>query len=142
MRQAKANTPIDPTHEERTRVDEADIQDDIDRTTAIGIENAEILTLAANWCENIGVTRGPMGVGLVEQVTGLPVGGGSLRCSHAHTPTSFGMQLKFSAADFYQENCIGCTYHKPRGGQIPRFATGVALVSWLAPSPTRVPRIS
>jgi len=96
-------------------VDEADIQDDIDRTTAIGIENAEILTLAANWCENIGVTRGPMGVGLVEQVTGLPVGGGSLRCSHAHTPTSFGMQLKFSAADFYQENCIGCTYHKPTG---------------------------
>jgi hypothetical protein len=96
-------------------VDERDIQDDIDRTTAIGIENAQILELAANWCEHIGVTRGPMGVGLVEQATGLPVGGGSLRCSHARAPTSYGMQLKFTAADFYEKNCLGCPHHKSTG---------------------------
>lgn len=98
------------------RVDEEDIQDDIDRTTAIGIENAQILELAANWCEHIGVTRGPMGgVGLVERATGLPVGGGSLRCSYARAPTHFGMQLKFTAPDFYEKNCVGCPHHKPTG---------------------------
>ncbi len=97
-------------------MDEEDIQHDIDRATAIGLENAEILALAANWCEHIGVTRGPMGgVGLVEQATGLPVGGGSLRCSYARAPTSFGMQLKFGAAEFYEKNCIGCSHHKPTG---------------------------
>lgn len=97
-------------------MDEDDIQDEIDRATAIGLENAEILALAANWCGHIGVTRGPMGgVGLIEQATGLPVGGGSLRCSYARAPTSFGMQLKLGAADFYARNCIGCADHKPTG---------------------------
>lgn len=97
-------------------MDEDDIQDEIDRATAIGIENAEVLALAANWCEHIGATRGPMGgVGIVEQTTGLPVGGGSLRCSYARAPTHFGMQLKFTAADFYEKNCIGCSHHKPTG---------------------------
>jgi tetratricopeptide (TPR) repeat protein len=104
------------------RMDEEDIQDDLDRTTAIGIENAQILALAANWCEHIGVARGPMGVGLVEQATGLPVGGGSLRCSYARAPTHFGMQLKFNAADFYEENCIGCPHHKPTGRE-PHLGT-------------------
>lgn len=47
-------------------VDEDDIQDDINRATAIGLENAQILALAANWCEHIGVTRGPMGESVSE----------------------------------------------------------------------------
>jgi hypothetical protein len=104
-------------------MDEEDIQDNIDRATTIGIENAQILQLAANWCEHIGVTRGPLGGGgLVEQATGLPVGGGSLRCSFARAPTHFGMQLKFNAADFYEKNCVGCPHHKPTG-RTPHLGT-------------------
>jgi len=103
-------------------VDEEDFQDEIDQATTIGIENAQILELAANWCEHIGVTRGPLGVGLLEQATGLPIGGGSLRCSYVRAPTSFGMQLKLSVADFYEKNCLGCRHHKPTG-RAPHLGT-------------------
>ena len=96
-------------------MDEEDIQDDLARATEIGVENLAIISLAAAWCEHIGVTKGPMGTGLVEQATGLPISGGSLRCQYATAPTSFGMVLKHNAVEFYERNCVGCAYHKPTG---------------------------
>jgi hypothetical protein len=103
-------------------VDPEDVQEDIDRTTAIGLENLEILTLAANWCEHIDLDSRHMGVGLIQQATGLPISGGNLRCEFAEAPRSFGMVLKNTAAEFYEQNCVGCPHHKPTGRE-PTLAT-------------------
>lgn len=83
-------------------------RDEIAQAIRIGQENLEILRLAGDWCLNIGHTRGPFGVGLIEEQSGLPISGGSLRCDFAKAPSIFGMQLKETAVDFYEENCIGC----------------------------------
>ena len=82
--------------------------DRIAQAIQIGEENHQILRLAEAWCRNISHTKGPLGTGLIEEMTGLPVGGGSLRCDFATAPTIFGMQLKNTAVGFYEENCIGC----------------------------------
>ena len=88
----------------------------------IGLENLEILRLAKAWCENATMSGG-MGVGLLEQATGLPINGGSLRCNYAKAPPQLiGMQLAHSALPFYEANCVGCTYRVP-GGEEPNLAT-------------------
>lgn len=88
----------------------------------IGLENLEILRLAKAWCEHATMSGG-MGVGLLEQATGLPINGGSLRCDYAKAPPQLiGMQLAHSALTFYEANCIGCTYRVP-GGEEPNLAT-------------------
>jgi len=96
-------------------MDDEDIQEDMDRTTAIGIENLQIIELAANWCEHIDIDNRFQGVGLLEQATGLPISGGSFRCEFAKPSRVSGMVLARTAVDFYEENCIGCPHHKPRG---------------------------
>lgn len=83
-------------------------RDEIARAIRIGEENLEILRLAGDWCQNIDYTRGPFGVGLIEEQSGLPISGGSLRCDFANAPSIFGMQLQETAVGFYEENCIGC----------------------------------
>ena len=103
-------------------MDEQEIQEEIDRASAIGLENLEILKLAANWCEHIGLDNARMGVGLIEQATGLPISGGSLRCEFANAPRIFGMVLSGTAVGFYEENCIGCPHHKPTG-RTPNLGT-------------------
>ena len=80
---------------------------------AIGQENLELLLLADAWCQNISHTRGPLGMGIPEAMTGLPISGGSLRCDFAKPPRSYGMQLAHSAVAFYEENCIGCPERVP-----------------------------
>lgn len=82
-------------------------------TIQVGLDNLAVLQLAADWCQNIGVTKGPMGTGLMEQLTGLPISGGSLRCDFAKAPQSFGMQLKMNAIAFYNDNCVGCPHRAP-----------------------------
>lgn len=96
-------------------MDKEDIEAQIQQVTEIGQENRGILMLAAAWCKHIDVERGPMGVGVVEQLTGLPISGGSLRCQYAEPATTFGMQLKGTAVAFYEQNCIGCPHHSPTG---------------------------
>ncbi len=88
----------------------------------IGLENLEILRLAKAWCKNATMSGG-MGVGLLEQATGLPINGGSLRCDYAKSPPQLiGMQLAHSALPFYEANCIACTARVP-GGEEPNLAT-------------------
>ena len=85
-----------------------DERDEYAKAIHIGGENRQILLLAAGWCTNISYTKGPFGVGLIEEMTNLPVTGGSLRCDFAKAPSIFGMQLKETAVGFYEQNCIGC----------------------------------
>ena len=88
----------------------------------VGFENLEILHLANAWCKHATMSGG-MGVGLLEQATGLPINGGSLRCDYAKAPPQLiGMQLAHSALAFYEANCVGCTDRAP-GGEEPNLAT-------------------
>lgn len=88
----------------------------------VGLENLEILRLANAWCKHATMSGG-MGVGLLEQATGLPINGGSLRCDYAKAPPQLiGMQLAHSALAFYEANCVGCTDRVP-GGEEPNLAT-------------------
>jgi hypothetical protein len=103
-------------------LDEEDIQEEIARATAIGIENLAIIQLAAKWCTHIDLDNRSRGVGLLEQTTGLPISGGSFRCEHANASRVSGMVLSRTAVEFYEENCIGCPHHEPTG-QTPNLGT-------------------
>jgi hypothetical protein len=100
-------------HDIEHPMDDDDFQDLLNQALGTGLENLAVLQLAAAWCQNIGDTKGPMGTGMVEQITGLPISGGSLRCDYAKAPTMFGMSLEHTALDFYEQNCIGCAHRKP-----------------------------
>src|SRR6266567_4221520 len=97
---------------------------DLEDVMAIGRRNQEILELARAWCKHARRDRGLMGVGIPEQMTGLPISGGSLACDYARAPTMYGLQLEHTAIEFYRRNCIGCKYHAPTG-RIPNLKTWV-----------------
>lgn len=94
-----------------------EIDDELRRVYEIGVENQGLMDLAHAWCKNADRDRGPLGVGIPEQITGLPISGGSLRCDYAKAPpTSFGMRLAWGALEFYEANCTGCPHREPGGG--------------------------
>ena len=94
-------------------MDDDEFREIYDSALGRGVANLEILALAAAWCQNIGQTNGPLGVGELQLATGLPITGGSLRCDHARAPTSFGHSLVESSVEFYEANCVGCPHRKP-----------------------------
>jgi hypothetical protein len=94
-------------------MDDDEFREIYDSALERGVANLEILALAAAWCQNIGQTNGPLGVGELQLATGLPITGGSLRCDYAKAPTRFGHSLVESSVEFYEANCIGCPHRKP-----------------------------
>jgi len=88
----------------------------------IGRRNAETIQLAKAWCRHISRDRGHMGVGIVEQQTGLPVSGGTFRCDFARTPGAEGMNLAQIAFDFFERNCATCKDRAPTG-IVPNLGT-------------------
>jgi hypothetical protein len=90
------------------------MEDRIADAIAIGHRNKEIIDLAFAWCQNIKLDRSQMGIGLVEQQTGLPISGGTFICDFAKGHSPCGMQLERIAFDFYQRNCSGCSHRKPK----------------------------
>jgi hypothetical protein len=82
------------------------VRDEFERAVEMGRQNAEMISLGKAWCTHIRNDRGPLGVGMLEQQTGLPVTGGRFTCDYARNPVhTFGMELAVSALDFYQHNC-------------------------------------
>jgi hypothetical protein len=88
----------------------------------IGRKNAETIQLAQAWCGRIRRDRGHMGVGIVEQQTGLPVSGGTFRCDFARNSGAEGMNLAQIAFDFYERNCATCKDRAPTG-IVPNLGT-------------------
>lgn len=84
----------------------------IQEAIAIGKRNAEIITLIQNWCAHARIVQ-QGGVGLVEQMYGLPVGMRSISCIHARASGWAGMDLANIALDFHDRNCVGCPHREP-----------------------------
>jgi hypothetical protein len=84
----------------------------VQRAIAIGEANKRVLELVQNWCAHVTVEKDGWG-GLVEQMSGLPIGLRSVTCPHASATGFSGMDLKFIALDFYDRNCVGCAHRKP-----------------------------
>ena len=99
------------------------MDDQVEQAAEIGRENAELISLGKAWCTHIRTDRSDLGVGLVEQMTGLPITGGRFSCDFARQPTEFSaMQLAVSALGFYENNCKGCPHQRP-GGRVPNLST-------------------
>lgn len=98
-------------------------QDETERAMAIGHENQEMIVLGKSWCTNIRTDRTHMGVGMLEEMTGLPITGGRFDCDFARHPSTISaMQLVVSAVEFYEANCRGCEHRAP-GERIPNLGT-------------------
>lgn len=89
-----------------------DTSREIQRAIEIGEKNKEVIELARNWCAHLSfeITGG---VGLVEQQTGLPIGGRGIRCPYARVGGFAGMDLQFVTLDFYDRNCHDCKDRRP-----------------------------
>lgn len=92
-----------------------DLDTQVSEAIELGHRNQEILRLAAGWCRNLKLDRRHTGVGVVEEQTGLPIGGGMFRCDYAAGPLTSGMQLEHIALDFYSRHCRGCKFRDPAG---------------------------
>lgn len=99
------------------------VVNEIEEAMSIGRENQEFIALGQAWCAHLRIDRSGVGVGLVEEATGLPISGGRFACDFAASRGGFGaMQLSGSAVDFYENNCRGCQHRSP-GGRIPNLGT-------------------
>lgn len=96
------------------------VSDEFDRAIALGQRNARIVQAAQDHCQHMSfVIRG--GVGLAEQMTGLPIAMRSVECPKARGNSIAG-NVWHVARDFYIDNCVGCEMRRPTGS-LPTLAT-------------------
>ena len=99
------------------------MDDQVEQAVEIGRENARLILLGKAWCTHIRADRTGCGVGMVEEMTGLPVTGGRFTCDFARQPVGFaGMRLEATALGFYEDNCKGCAHREP-GNRVPNLST-------------------
>jgi hypothetical protein len=90
------------------------MRDRIQEAIAIGEKNKRTLELLHNWCGHVQV-RKHGGVGMVEQMTGLPIGHHFLECPHAPAGGMAAWDLAETALDFHDRNCVDCKFRKAMG---------------------------
>lgn len=74
------------------------MSDELERALSIDRENEEFISFGKAWCTRIRTDRSGLGVGMVEEVTGLPITGGRVTCDYAQYPGGLaGTQLAVSA---------------------------------------------
>ena len=99
------------------------MDDQAEQAVEIGRENAHLISLGKAWCTHIRADRSGWGVGMIEEMTGLPVTGGRFTCDFAGHPVGFaGLRLAATALDFYKDNCKGCAHREP-GNRVPNLST-------------------
>ena len=99
------------------------MRDRIQEAIAIGEKNQRTLELARNWCGHLRVKKHG-GTGMVEQMTGLPIGHHFIECAHAPAGGMAAWDLAETALDFHDRNCVGCTFPKAMG--FPNLSTLLA----------------
>jgi hypothetical protein len=90
------------------------MRDHIQEAIAIGEKNQRTLELVHNWCGHLRVKKHG-GTGMVEQMTGLPIGHHFIECAHAPAGGMAAWDLAETALDFHDRNCVGCTFRKAMG---------------------------
>lgn len=86
--------------------------DEIETYVAAGKRNAEVMMLMRNWCAHARASR-TGGVGMIEQMTGLPISHFSMECDHAPAGGMAAFDFGESALDFHDRNCVTCAVRKP-----------------------------
>jgi hypothetical protein len=90
----------------------------VDREFKIAIEagerNRAMMELVRNWCSHVRIKKFG-GTGMVEQMTGLPIGNHGLECDHATAGGMYTWDLRDAALDFYDRNCVDCKKRKAVG---------------------------
>lgn len=84
----------------------------IERAIESGQRNADGIVLVKNWCAHIRIEK-MGGVGMIEQMTGLPIGHHGLACDHASRAGMMSWYIRDAALDFYDRYCITCSLRKP-----------------------------
>jgi len=89
------------------------MRDRIQEAIENGQRNQHVLELLHNWCGHVQARK--QGVGMVDQMTGLPIGHMSLECPHARAGGMSAFKLADTALDFHDRNCVDCKFRKPMG---------------------------
>jgi hypothetical protein len=84
----------------------------IQRAVDRGEKNRAAIELAQNWCAHLRVEVWG-GVGLLEQMTDLPIGTRRFTCQYAHDDGVVTMDAEDAAVRFYRANCVGCDKRQP-----------------------------
>ena len=84
----------------------------INDAIAAGERNAEAMKLMHNWCAHARAKR-MGGVGMIEQMTGLPISHFSMECDHTPTDGMAAWDFGEAALDFHDRNCVACTVRQP-----------------------------
>jgi hypothetical protein len=94
-----------------------------ERALALGERNADAIELVRKHCANARVEHDPMGgISMLEQMTGLPISGRTIKCQYAPKGAGFStIELLNVAVSFYNNNCVGCPHRIPVG--IPNLKT-------------------
>lgn len=87
-------------------------QAEFDQYVKQGLRNQEVITLIHNYCTHARVvSKG--GVGVVAEMTGLPLGMLGVDCDNAPVRGLDGWRLQEVAVDFYDRNCAHCDKRSP-----------------------------
>jgi hypothetical protein len=89
-----------------------DTEQRIQDAVAAGERNKMVMELVHNWCRHARV-RKLGGTGMVEAVTGLPIGHHAMACDYAAAPGMGTWDLAEAALDFHDRNCVGCAHRDP-----------------------------
>jgi hypothetical protein len=88
---------------------------DIERAVADGERNVQTAKLIHNWCAHIRILRDGAR-GMVEQMTGAPIGHASVDCEFAKDQRGLmTWDWAEAAISFHDRNCVGCEHRKPVG---------------------------
>jgi hypothetical protein len=87
---------------------------DVKIATEAGERNRATMQLVRNWCAHVRIKKFG-GTGMIEQMTGLPIGNHGLECDHATAGGMYTWDLRDAALDFYDRNCIDCKKRKAVG---------------------------
>jgi hypothetical protein len=79
-----------------------------------GERNRATMQLVRNWCSHVRIKKFD-GTGMIEQMTGLPIGNHGLECDHATAGGMYTWHLRDAALDFYDRNCVDCKKRKAVG---------------------------
>ena len=77
----------------------------------MGEHNQATVTLVRNWCAHARIEKFG-GVGIVEQMTGYPIGPHGVICDYAPAGGMYSPDLAMAALDFHDRHCVGCQHPK------------------------------